>query len=408
MQPTVTRQCPLRRMLAARIAQNAQKKLRFDAFMATVLYHPQWGYYCRAGKKQLGPDGDFTTAPLISPLFGQCIATQCADILAIPSPDHRPTGILEIGAGTGALAIQILQALSLQQRVPHQYCILEISPALRRQQQQALKSALSTALFSRVKWLNQAQDCPTFSGVIIANEVADALPTRRIRKTQQGWEEAYVSHTDNVFSYDWSAVSDPAIKAKMDRYHTLLDPLPPGYITEMRTTYSDWMATLSQTLTSGVILLFDYGYAAKDYYHPERDTGTLRCYYQHQANDHPFDRMGEQDITAHVDFTDLAQAGQARGLSIAGWVTQAHFLINCELGAHMQTHLTQLAAHTPCPDQLALKQYAFSQAVQQLMLPAQMGEAVKVLGLIKPASPTASITLKGLAQYNRMHDLCRD
>jgi SAM-dependent MidA family methyltransferase len=337
--------------------------------MDLALYAPGLGYYA-AGARKFGPAGDFVTAPEISSLFGQCLAGQIAEVLA-----HTGGDILELGPGSGKLAEDILTALRERNALPDRYCLLEVSADL-RERQRACLAALPEA--DRLHWLEALPE--TFTGVIIANEVLDVLPVHLVHYIE-GWafergvaldEQGHFMWKDKLVESGSLVKLAPAIAS---RY---LEGNPPaGYVTEISPQCAGWTRTLVEHLARGAILLIDYGFRGAEYYHPSRSTGTLMCHYRHHAHPDPFFLPGLQDITAHVDFTAVAEAGVAAGAEVLGFATQANFLL--------MAGLPQLMAASDPSD--AAKHLALTTQAQRLVSPAEMGEFFKVLGLGKGVAP---------------------
>lgn len=340
----------------------------FADFMHAALYANQYGYY-RCGTQKFGKQGDFITAPELSPLFSRCLAVPIAKTLtSIPNAN-----ILEIGAGSGILAADLLLALEQQQLLPDHYVILELSAELQIRQAETLRLK-AAHLLNRVQWLSQLPTAQSFQGVILANEVVDAMPVQLFYKDQQRQlQDCQVAwDTENN---QWGWVLKPANSALQQAVETLeqrYGPLPPDYRSEINHWSQAWIHSLNQVLQKGLILVIDYGYAGAEYYHPQRTQGTLLCHYRHQVHANPLINLGVQDITASVDFTALAETALAAGLAIAGYTTQADFLLANGL-------LNELA-NTAQPDQP--HQYLpWVQAVKTLILPNAMGERFKVLAL---------------------------
>ncbi len=304
----------------------------FDTFMRLALYAPGLGYYS-AGATKLGGDGDFVTAPEISRLFSQCVARQVAEILQ----DHGGD-ILELGAGLGTLAADVLTELAALDCLPANYYILEVSADL-AERQRARLAGLPPALAHRVHWLDRWPERP-MRGVVLANEVLDAMPVSRfvLRGTpgQQRVRALGVVAAGEGFAWrelDPPAELEHAVNAVLQ---ALPEPLPDGYVSEIFLAFQPWLSSLAAHLEQGVALLIDYGLPRAHLYHPERTSGTLRCHFRHRAHDDPFLNVGLQDITAWVDFTRVAEAAEAAGLDVLGFATQAAFLI----GAGMESLLT--------------------------------------------------------------------
>jgi SAM-dependent MidA family methyltransferase len=358
---------------SARVLQLISQRIRaaggfldFATFMDLALYAPGLGYYS-AGSTKLGAAGDFTTAPEMSDLFGRCVARQCAQLLeAVPGGS-----ILELGAGTGRLAAVILQELATLARLPVRYDILEVSADLTERQRERI-AALPEDLRSRVHWLQQLP-AGGLRGVILANEVLDALPCRRfmMRSAQaQPIEELGVTLTAHG-SLAWATrAAEPALTVAVEELNAQLpQPLVPPYTSEVCLLADPWIASLGAVLGHGALLLFDYGLPRTQYYHPERTSGTLTCHFKHRAHFDPLINVGVQDITAWVDFTRVALAGHAAGLSVLGFCTQAAFL----LGAGIDELLGQA--------QGTLAQARLNGEARRLLMPGEMGEAFKLLAL---------------------------
>ena len=344
-------------LIRGEIAANAGW-IPFARYMELALYAPGLGYYT-AGARKLGREGDFITAPEMTPLFGQTLARQVAEVL-----ESGLDQILEIGAGSGALAASLLTELEHLGRLPRNYYILEVSPDLRERERDLLALKVPQ-LLERVIWLNRL---PTlYQGLIIANEVLDAMPVHLVRIGAAGVEEAGVSLKDEAFAWAWR----PA--AAQLRSAAAALQLPEGYQTEIQLVARGFVSTLAQAMARGVILLIDYGFPAHEYYHAQRSVGTLMCHYRHRAHADPFFLPGLQDITSHIDFSAMAQAGTDAGLELLGYTGQAQFLINCGI--------TNIMLRTSPEDTMAYVPQAA--AAQQLLSPAEMGELFKVIALGK-------------------------
>ena len=364
--------------LRAAIAE-AGGALPFDRFMEGALYAPGLGYYS-AGARRFGRDGDFVTAPELSPLFGRCLAAQAGEVLeALDGGD-----LLELGAGRGTLAADLLESLAAADRLPGRYLILELSGALREEQRATLARRVPH-LLDRVQWLDAPPESG-FRGLVFGNEVADALPVSRFRIADGGLEEAHVTTTDDGFAWAWQPAS-PELVAGVEAIRSEVGPLPPGYTSELCLRLAPWVASLAAPLAAGALLLIDYGYPRREYYLPERVDGTLQCHYRQRAHGDPLRLAGLQDITAHVDFTALAEAGHATGLAVAGYATQAHFLLGCGLDG-------LLAASDPADTASHL---ALMQQARALTLPGEMGERFQVLALTRGlAHPLRGFALNDL------------
>ncbi|MDB5761236.1 MAG: class SAM-dependent methyltransferase [Herminiimonas sp.] len=330
----------------------------FARFMELALYAPGLGYYS-GGAAKLGKDGDFTTAPEITPLFGETLAHVAAELMAESAPQ-----IIEFGAGTGKLAHDILTELSAMGVPIHGYSIVELSGELRERQKHALRD------FPQVTWLDQFP--PAFSGVAIGNEVLDAMPVHMVVKTAHGWNERGIGLEHGEFVYR-DRPCEPSLIEQIPQ----ADALPVGYLTEVHPIALGFIKSLSGMLCAGhqdagrggAAILIDYGFPAHEYYLPQRAQGTLMCHYRHHAHGDPFYLPGLQDITAHVDFTAIARAAIEGGLDVAGYMNQAAFLLDAGIG--------DLLLRTPPADKLRYLPQA--NAVQKLTSPAEMGELFKVL-----------------------------
>lgn len=324
--------------------------------MDLALYAPALGYYS-AGATKLGQGGDFVTAPELTPLFGATLARQVAQVL-----NQGGGEVLEIGAGSGRLAVDILSALEELGTLPACYRILELSADLADRQRQTVAS-LPVSLRARVEWISALPD--EITGVVLGNELLDALPVHLLSNTASGLCERGVAATGHDLVWaDRALVPGPLA----ERAQSL--PLPAPYVTEIGAAAEALVDTLARRLRHGVLLFIDYGFGASEYYHPQRAEGTLMCHYRHRAHADPFFLPGLQDITAHVDFTAMARAGVAAGLKLAGYTSQARFLAN--LG------ITDLLARLD-PGSVS---FARSVApVQKLLSPAEMGELFKVIAL---------------------------
>jgi len=346
--------------------------ISFADFMEMALYAPGLGYYS-AGAVKLGASGDFVTAPEVSDLFSRCVARQCADVLAATGGD-----ILELGAGTGRMAACVLQSLAEIGVLPEKYAILEVSADLADRQQARLQE-LPKELRDRVIWLDRLSDIP-MRGVVLANEVLDALPIQRFVVRSGHARELGVALAGDGFAWQESSTE----LADVPAVH-----LPDGYISEVCSRVAPWIAGIGQSLSQGALLLFDYGLPRAHYYHPQRTDGTLRCYFKQRAHDNPFINVGVQDITAWVDFTSVADAGLAAGLEIAGFVTQAAFLLG-----------TGIEAMTTEVDDVALRARLAGEA-RRLLMPGEMGESFKVMALCRDLD----VPLRGFAYQDLRRSL---
>lgn len=346
-------------------------QINFARYMELALYAPGLGYYS-AGARKIGVHGDFITAPEISPLFARCIARQCAQVLR----ELRSAEILEVGAGSGIMACDILRELEALQALPAHYFILELSAELRERQYATLNREVPE-LLERVSWLDELPPAG-WRGVIVANELLDAMPAHRFCMADHGLSELYVGWQDNKFTWRSGPVSDPlleqnitAINAELCDYYGAGMQL--GYQSEINLTAAGWLHSIANLLEAGLLLIIDYGLPRREYYHPERATGTLMCHYQHRAHADPLVLVGLQDITTHIDFTALAEAGAAGGLSVAGYTTQASFLLACGIGG-----MAENIDEDNLPQRLEL-----SRQIKTLTLPGEMGEVFKVIAFTR-------------------------
>ncbi len=364
--------------------------LSFERFMELALYAPGLGYYS-AGAAKIGASGDFTTAPEISDLFSACVAQQCAQVLAATGGS-----ILELGAGTGRMAAAILRTLAEQGALPERYAILEVSADVRERQRGPV-AALPPDLASRVVWLDSLPAEP-MRGVVLANEVLDALPVQRFALHEDDILEIGVGLAGGADSAGGADRAEavalvealrPADRKLREACETLIptlpQPLPEGYRSEICLRVHPWIASLAAALDHGVVLLFDYGLPRAHYYHPQRDRGTLRCHYRHRAHDDPLINVGMQDITAWVDFTRVADAALAAGLAVPGFSTQAAFLLASGIDTLIEN----------APDDVERARRA-SEA-RQLLMPGEMGEAFKVMALSRGfTAPLRGFSLQDL------------
>ena len=356
--------------------------ITFERFMALALYAPGLGYYV-AGAHKLGEAGDFITAPQLSPLFSRCLAQQIGEVLATLEQGD----LLEAGGGSGVMARDILLALEAQQRLPERYYILEVSPDLRQRQRQTLEQG-APHLLERVSWLERLPETG-FSGVVIGNEVLDAMPVHLVYKTEQGWRERYVGWDGKNFIWQEGALSCPQLGEQIQRLETELgaDHFVSGYTTEINLAAPAWIQSIGAMMERGVALLIDYGFPQHEYYHPERSVGTLMCHYRHRAHSDPLILAGLQDITAHVDFTAIAQAGVDSGMTVLGYTSQAYFLL-----ANGLTELAQID-----PEGEIRQHLDTTQQIKKLTLPSEMGELFKVIALGKNYTGT----MQGFALHDR-------
>jgi SAM-dependent MidA family methyltransferase len=338
--------------------------ISFDEYMKLALYEPGLGYYS-AGSYKFGAEGDFVTAPELSPIFSQCLANQCEQILN----DLGAGTILELGAGTGAMARDILLELEKQNSLPEQYMILEISADLKQRQQYNLKETIPH-LFDRMVWLDTLPE-KGITGVILANEVLDSLPVKRFKKTSTGFKEMKVGLGDNQFVWVDSYAEGELLKNIEGLENKLSILFPDNYISEINTQLVQWLNGLKKVLNKGVMIFIDYGYSATEYYHPERMDGSLLCHYRHRVHADPFYNIGLQDITCSANFSAVAECADSIGFHVNGYTNQTYFLFGCGL--------EKLLANM---DELGIKeQTQIAQQVRILTMPEEMGERFKVMAL---------------------------
>ena len=368
--------------IAAEIARNGGW-LSFARYMEMALYEPGLGYYSNPGQV-FGAAGDFVTAPELTPLFGATLARQVSPWLKDPALAGQGQVVLEVGGGSGMLAAQLLNALDNVGHHEVRYLILELSAERREHQRQTLKS-LAPGLMDRVGWLDTFPE--SFAGVVVANELLDAMPVQLFEwqaDAEVELQEMGVTWVDGQFAW----APRPADAVLTETVAALRNRLGPDgaqwhspYRSEICPAQQAWMRTLADCMTAGVVMLLDYGFAAPEYYHPQRDQGTLMCHYRHRSHADPFLWPGLSDITAHVDFTALARAATAEGFSLVGYTSMAAFLLNAGL-------LDELADLPREPESFW---FAQAQAVQQLISEAEMGELFKVIAFEKNLREAASV-----------------
>ncbi len=351
----------LRDRIAETISQ-AGGVVSFADYMQQALYEPGLGYYM-AGAAKFGADGDFVTAPEVSPLFGQALAVQTAEIL-----DDVGGNVLELGAGSGKLAASVIPELAA--RSDFTYYILEPSAELIQRQEQLLSLVLPAEMMARVQWLDALPD--SFTGVVLANEVMDALPVERFRADPEGLHQMCVA--DQLASTHRPA-GEALIKAVAALEVDLGSPIPLGYESEVCLLMAPWIHSLEAMLHKGVAILIDYGYPRREYYSDERNNGTLACYYRHRMHDDVFFLPGLQDITAHVDFTAVVEAAVACEMELLGYASQSAFLLDNDLLKIADTVSTTLTSEA---DRISL-----ARQIKTLTLPGEMGERFQVMALGK-------------------------
>ena len=348
----------------------------FDRYMDLALYAPGVGYYV-AGTRKFGADGDFVTAPELTSLFGRTLARQLAAIL----DRSRERRIIELGAGSGKLAADILNTLG---DAIARYEIVDVSPELRSRQRETLQR-LAPSQISRVEWLD---DLPrTIDGAVVMNEVLDALPVHVIARRNGAWRECGVGREGDRFAWAEGPLSDQRLVAlAAARFPADID-----YRSELNPAGEALVETIARKLTSGGLIVIDYGFPRREYYHPQRSDGTLMAHYRHRSLTDPFLWPGLCDLTAHVDFTSIAQAVARAGMRVAGFTSQAAFLLSCGV----LERLNEIGA----PESAAYLREA--SAVQTLTSPAEMGELFKVIAIAR----SDGIEWFGFNLNNRSHRL---
>jgi len=371
-------------LIRAEIA--AQGPMPFSRFMERCLYAPGLGYYS-AGRTKFGAAGDFVTAPELGPLFARCMASALAPVLRELGEDAE---FCELGGGSGAFAEAVMLALDDAGNVPRRYRILEPSADLRERQRERLSVSLPAASFARVDWLDRPPE-KAWRGVLFANEVIDALPATRFTLSEGEVFEEYVSidAAGRFVRVDRPAdalVSGAVRHLERDLGTSFAD----GYRSEILPQLPYWMQAVLGSLQAGLVLFVDYGYPRAEYYRPDRDDGSLVCHYRHRAHGDALWMPGLQDITAFVDFTALAEAGNQAGFAVAGYSSQAQFLIAAGLASHFE-QASEKADAAEC--------YRLAQQVKRLTLPGEMGEKFQVMSFVRGLSGAA--LLPGLVSIDR-------
>lgn len=349
----------------------------FSEFMRQALYAPELGYYS-SGRQKFGTGGDFVTAPEMGPVFATCVANQIAEILT----RLKKGDVLEAGAGQGQLAIDILRALEELGTLPQRYLILELSSQLQARQQHNIGDAIPH-LANRVQWVTSLP--ASFTGVIVGNELLDALPVEQFITGGNGIESLHVCCHENTLAY----CRHPAGESITNRLKDL--DLPDGYRSEINFQAEAWIRSAADALAQGVMLLIDYGFPRAEYYHPQRHHGTLMCHYRHHNHDKALSLVGLQDITAHVDFTAMAEAAVEAGLDVLGYTSQAAFLMSNGLDTIVQA----------CDPDDGRAYLALTTEIKKLTHPSEMGELFKVIAFGREFE----YPLSGFALQNRVHRL---
>jgi SAM-dependent MidA family methyltransferase len=352
--------------------------IAFSRYMELVLYAPALGYYV-AGARKFGEAGDFVTGPELTPLYGAAIARQLAPILATTIARD----IVEFGAGSGALAASLLDALALHGASPSRYRILEVSPQLRAMQKSTIAKCAPASL-ERVEWIDRLPDA--IDGVVVMNEVLDAIAPRLVAHRDGAWFERGVTLVDGALAWDERPLDD----ARLEAIARARFPADGDYTSELNRAAEALVTTIGRRIASGALLIVDYGFPRHEYYHPQRSTGTLVGHYRHRVHADPFLWPGLSDLTSHVDFTAIAEAAERAGLHVAGFATQASFLLGCGI--------LDLLRDTGAPETPAYLRAA--SAVQKLLSPAEMGELFKVLLLAR-----GDVAWRSLALADMTHRL---
>tara|TARA_B100001540_G_scaffold161917_1_gene143274 strand:+ start:1484 stop:2662 length:1179 start_codon:yes stop_codon:yes gene_type:complete len=357
------------RMLSAYIKDMIEKSggsIGFDQYMNSVLYQPDLGYYS-SNIQKFGFTGDFITAPIVSPLFSKCLAYQCSQVLN----EIKDSAILEIGAGNGVMAKDLLLELQERDSLPNKYYIFEVSLSLEKAQKKLLKKFLPEYI-DNIIWLNTLSK-KKFNGLVLANEVLDSLPVKRFKKELNIFKEMKVTFSENRFHWI-NEIADSNLAEDLKKLESNLpSPFPNDYYSEINIQLKEWINKIQLTIEQGVILFIDYGYSTLDYYHPSRSDGNLLCHYQHHVHNNPFFYPGLQDITTSVNFTAVAQHAEEIGLDVKGYTNQAYFLLGCGID--------DLVADDNFSD--IQSQIKISQQLKKLIMPEEMGERFKVIALTK-------------------------
>jgi SAM-dependent MidA family methyltransferase len=366
--------------------------LSFMEYMQLALYEPGLGYYV-AGLRKFGESGDFVTAPEVSPLFARCIARQAQQVLSCLGGGD----VLEFGAGSGALAVELLLELEALDSLPEQYSILEVSPDLRQLQREMFAEKVPQ-LLHRIQWFDEWPI--QFRGFAFGNEVLDAMPVERFR-----WQEGHIQQARVVLQEgkptEIFVPADADLAADVNRIRSECskswpESWPENFTSEINRWLMPWFDSFTQATESAALLLIDYGYPRDSYYHPMRADGTLRCHYRHHAHDDPYLHPGLQDISAHVDFSAVAEAGTQSALTLEGYTTQQQFLHNCGLFELVEAAMAEA-------DQI--QRLKLSQQVKQLTLPGQMGETFSAIGFSKNLQDSMHDPMCGFAVNDQSHRL---
>jgi len=335
--------------------------ISFSRYMELALYAPGLGYYA-AGARKFGEEGDFITSPEISPMFARCFALQAGQVLKEVQGD-----VLELGPGSGVFAADLFEALKEQGTVPERYLLLEVSPDLKARQRELIAKRHPSDI-GKFVWIDRLPG--KIRGMVIANEVLDVVPCTMVHRHDNAFLERGVVLTEAGFAFDDQPIADDEIGRRAASVY------PPGdydYLSEINFAAEALIRTVASSMEAGLAIFIDYGFPEREYYHPQRSMGTLRCHYRHRFHGDPFFMPGLQDITAHVDFTAMARAAEQGGAEVVGFTTQAYFLISCGLAV-------LVSAGDPT---MTLSKLKGTSAVHRLIGPSEMGELFKVLGFQK-------------------------
>lgn len=355
---------------------SSQGWISFDRFMEFALYDREFGYY-NGNLRKFGEKGDFVTASEISSFFAKTMCIQFEEIFL--SLDKN---IIEIGAGSGKFALEVIQSLD-SKKIDH-YFILEISHSLRKRQYELLIKNLPSHLFSKVQWIDKIPQ--EYNGIVFCNELLDALPVDLIKKSSGIPYQKGVGLENDLFVW-----KDKAIKDLSTYDHINLESLPDNYLVEDAIHIKSWINNISESISKGVVIIIDYGFNHSEYFHEQRSQGTLMCHFKHHAHDNPLIQVGIQDITSHVNFSYVAREASSKGLHINGFISQANFLINCGI--------LELLEKVNIEDSL-LYMKSVSE-IQKLLSPSEMGDLFKVMTIEK----NIDINLVGLKNNNKVKTL---
>lgn len=344
-------------------------------YIALVLYAPALGYYV-AGARRFGAAGDFVTGPELTPLYGAALARQIEPVIGVTGVRQ----IVELGAGSGALAASMLNALALRGASPARYRILEVSPALREQQRATIAAAAHDEL-ARVEWLDRLPEA--IDGVVVMNEVLDAVPPEIVARRNGAWLLRGVTWNDGAFAWSERPLDDARLRALAEARY----PAEGDYTSEVNPAAEALVMTTARRIESGALLIVDYGFPRHEYYHAQRSAGTLVGHYRHHVHADPFLWPGLSDLTAHVDFTAMAHAAERAAMHVAGFSTQASFLLGCGI--------LDLLGTVGAPDTANYLRAAA--AVQKLVSPAEMGELFKVLLLARSDGDWPALAVTDMA-----------